>query len=284
MEKVFYLDIPVEERTVIDQSFEIRDLVYSKKMNVQYLVLLLSASSSKTYLGNCSKFLLIKTNIPETAEAYERDLPEKVSHFSDPIKNKEIELHRFLHHMDEGLGLILKAYPLPVFVLGAERDLGHFKKITRHEKSIIRYIHGNYEESSETEIREAMKPYISDWKHVKQQEALQKLDQASSEKRLACGINEVWASASRKNGQLLVVEKDFMYPASRGTNPDTIFRAELSSTNPFYIKDAVDDVIEKVLECGGEIEFVDNGVLRAYGHIALIQYHSSPMDENYHFM
>jgi len=41
----------------------------------------------------------------------------------------------------------------------------------------------------------------------------------------------------------------------------------------FYIKDAVDDIIEKVLENGGDIEFVDQDVLRDYGHIALIRYY-----------
>jgi hypothetical protein len=51
IEKVYYLDIRVEEKIVIDESFEIRDLVYSKKQNIQYLVLLLSAERSKMYLA-----------------------------------------------------------------------------------------------------------------------------------------------------------------------------------------------------------------------------------------
>ena len=31
IEKIYYLDIPVEEKIIIDDSFEIRDLIYSKK-------------------------------------------------------------------------------------------------------------------------------------------------------------------------------------------------------------------------------------------------------------
>src|SRR6516225_10080227 len=50
IEKVFYLDVPVEEKIVVDEKFEIRDLVYNKKQNIQYLVMLLSAEASKTYL------------------------------------------------------------------------------------------------------------------------------------------------------------------------------------------------------------------------------------------
>src|SRR5215813_2482294 len=54
IERVYYLDIRVEERIVLDESFEIRDLVYSKKQNTDYLVLILSAGKSKMFLGNCS--------------------------------------------------------------------------------------------------------------------------------------------------------------------------------------------------------------------------------------
>jgi hypothetical protein len=35
----------------------------------------------------------------------------------------------------------------------------------------------------------------------------------------------------------------------------------------------VDDVIEKVLENGGDVEFVDEGVLKDYHHIALILFY-----------
>ena len=47
----------------------------------------------------------------------------------------------------------------------------------------------------------------------------------------------------------------------------------MSSNNPFYIKDAVDDIMEKVLQNGGDVEFVENGVLKDYERIALIQYY-----------
>ena len=38
IEKVFYLDIAVEEKIIIDDSFEIRDLIYSKKQIHKYLL------------------------------------------------------------------------------------------------------------------------------------------------------------------------------------------------------------------------------------------------------
>src|SRR5690242_3031048 len=53
-EKVLYLDIPVQEKIIVDGSFEIRDLLYSKKEMQQYLVLVLSGKFSKVYVGSAS--------------------------------------------------------------------------------------------------------------------------------------------------------------------------------------------------------------------------------------
>ena len=51
-----------------------------------------------------------------------------------------------------------------------------------------------------------------------------------------------------------------------------IYKNDDSLQKPFYIKDAVDDIIEKVLASGGDVEFVDEGILKDYNKIALIEY------------
>jgi hypothetical protein len=93
------------------------------------------------------------------------------------------------------------------------------------------------------------------------------------DKKLEYGIKQVWQAASQKNGRLLLVEKNFMYPAHQGAQPESITREDFSLNSPFYIKDAVDDVMEKVLTCGGDIEFVRDGTLKEYGRIALIKFY-----------
>jgi hypothetical protein len=259
VEKVYYLDIALEENIVIDDSFDIRDLVYSKKQEIMYLVLLLSASESRMYLGNCSSFLLIKSNVPHNAHAFDYDAPEKVGNFSDPVAYRELQLDKFLFHMDQGLSWILKAYPFPVFVLGAEKVLGHFRQITRHEKNIVGFVHGNFLDATESTIRTAMEPHLADWQKVRQTHLLNRLGAAADERKLSAGIREALKASACKNSRLLLVEKGY----SETTH----------GNNPFYIKDAVDDVIEKVLSGGGDVEFVEDGALKAYDHIALIRYY-----------
>jgi len=273
IEKVYYLDIAVEERVVINESFEIRDLVYAKKQVIQYLVLLLSAERSRMYLGNCSSFLLIKSNGPDNVHAYVNDTPERVANFSDPSAHKEVMLDKFLYHMDQGLAYVLKAYPFPVFVLGAERVLGHFRKLTRHEKNIVGYVHGNFLDATEAEIRRAMIPYLADWQKVRETASLNKVKAAADEHRLSAGIREAWKASSCMNSSMLVVEKGFVYPARKAAEPGAVQGKHTHEDNLFYIKDAVDEVMEKVLAGGGDVEFVEDGVLKEYDHIALVRYY-----------
>jgi hypothetical protein len=273
LEKVFYLDIPVEEKIIIDESFEIRDLVYSKKEIHKYLIVVLSGQRSRIYLGNTTQFVRLSSTTPESIGVYKNDVPERIANFSDPSERKEVLLDKFLHHTDSGLGIILNAYQLPLFVMGTERTVGHFKKISHHTNSITSLVHGNFDEASDAAIRTAIAPHVADWKKVKQNDLLHRLDAAKGAKKLASGIRKVWQEASKKKGRLLVVEKNYQCAARLQKNGQDILPKDAITDTPFYIKDAVDDIIEKVLKNGGDVEFVDEGLLENYQHIALIQYY-----------
>lgn len=273
LEKVLYLDIAVEERIIIDESFEIRDLVYAKKEIHKYLVMVLSGKSSAIFIGNTSSFIKIKSNIPEHIAALVHDEPEKTGNFSDPSAHREIVLKKFLEQDDKGLSSVLQSYQLPVLILGAKKVLGYFKSITKNDKSIIGYIHGNYENATERELKTVLHPYIEDWKKVKTQDISLQLERAADARKLVTGMKEVWKQASLHKGRLLVVEKNFTYPAEHTGSAELIDEVTLPYSKFSYIKDAVDDTIEKVLEYGGDVEFVDEGVLKDKQRIALIQYY-----------
>ena len=225
------------------------------------------------YLGNTNHFIRIVTGIPESIAAYKNDSPERVANFSDSAEQKEILIDQFLHHIDKALDNILKRFHLPLFVLGAERILGHFKKLTKHSGAVSKYIHGNYEEATFPELNQLLAPHVADWKKEKQRELLKKLEVANGKMQLAMGIKDVWREAMNHKGRLLLVEKNYMVAARHGSQEAVIYNEESSGNTSLYIKDAVDDIIEKVLENGGDVEFVDEGLLKAYQQIALIQYY-----------
>ena len=228
-EKVLYLDITVEEKIIVDESFEIRDLVFSKKQLHKYLVLLLSGKESRMYLGNSDTFVRIVSNTPDSV--YANEVPERVANFSDMSERKEIVMDKFLHYIEKSLEIILNAYHLPLFVLGTERIMGHFKKFTKHAVAVIEYVQGNYEEATVSELKEILEPHIADWKKVKEKDLLNQLEEAAGKKKLAVGMRDVWREAMNHKGRLLLVEKNYMYAAQNGSSEEVIYNAVKQTKN-----------------------------------------------------
>lgn len=91
-----------------------------------------------------------------------------------------------------------------------------------------------------------MKPEIVRSKYIR---LLQQLDDARMAGKLSMGIKAVWNTATHRQGSLLLVEEDY----------------------PFNSQEVIDDIMEKVLKAGGDVEFVQPGMLTAYQHIALVE-------------
>jgi hypothetical protein len=271
LSKVFYLDIPIEEKTIIDDSFEIRDLIYADQQTSKAIVLLLTGKHAKAFLAEKKHLLPLKLRYADTAE-FNNDPAQVVANFSDASAMKEMHTDKFLRGIDQSLTEILKIYNLPVFLLGAERLLGHFGRITANKASVADIIHGSYEESTDAELIRVLKPSIEKLRADNNVEVLRQLEQAQDAGKLELGVKAVWYAATRKLGKTLIVEKDFMYPADHTADEAHIQSHNTGTPTPFYIKDAVDDIIEKVIEYGGDIIFLDD-MLEEYQHIALIRYY-----------
>lgn len=258
-EKILYLDEALEEQILLDSGFRIRDLTIPHPDHVQYYVLLLSGQLSKMYLGDNYRLRLIKNNILRDEEPCSREQHRGAETCTQTCKRKQDLLDKFIYHMDEALGAILDGHPLPVFVLASEAIAGHFARITRNDRYIGLYIHEHCLEDTEEELLDLLQPYLGEWSEIRQQMALKQEAIAEGVHKLDCGIEAVSKSICAGNSRLLIVERGF-----------TAAPAVLSPA--FFIRDRVDALIEKVLERGGQVEWVDEGQLQDHGHIALVRY------------
>ncbi|MEN5193268.1 hypothetical protein [Sphingobacterium faecium] len=271
--KVIYLDFPVVERLVIDESFEIRDLFYNAKQQVNFILLVISAKKCQVYLGDCTSLIPAQSHVPKSVHAFINDSSERVGNFSDIIEHNQIIVDKFLIHIDDSLGKLINQHHLPVLLLGAEGILGQFKKLSKHTEWFMDSVAGNYERATIPRLLEIIAPSLHHWKIARQQKLLDQLDQAAAQDRLAYGIIDVWKEVQRIKGKLLMVEKSYHFIAQHGSDPSIIAPAIEPYDHSIYIHDAVDDVIEKLLTSGGDVEFVDDGVLEHYEHIALIKFY-----------
>lgn len=250
-EKIFYLDFPVEEKIIVNESFEIRDLVYAKKELHKYLVVVAGERCCKVFIGNTNTFIRIKSTVSE--------------HPGDA--NQERSLEAFIRQADAAVTTLRQAFPLPIFVLGIQRVTDYFRSITTNHSAIISYIQGNFEEASEHVLRIALTPFIADWKQLKMTELFQQINHAAHSGAICSGIQDVHRQLVSRQGRKLIVEKNFMHPAAADINKLDDLRDRARSA---YIHDLVDELIEKILAAGGEVEFVEEGSLKDFGQIVLI--------------
>lgn len=271
-EKVYYLNLPLTERICVDDSFAIRDLVGSKKESHNYLLALLSNTSTKVYLFSNERLTPIVENACNNITGCRKELDEVCTNREADPKEREKMLDKFLRHADNGLKLLLQSYPLPLFIMGAASTIDHFKSITQNGPGIVDYVAGHFGSKEEKELMQIMEYYVSDWKNVQQRQLLKQVEEANHLHKLSVGIKDVWIAASHKRVKSLLIEKSFTQPAGmRVSGAGLTFIPDQKMRDAFYIKDMVDDVIEKVLARGGDVAFVDDGLLQNYSKIALIE-------------
>lgn len=263
-EKIMYLSFPVEFRVHVDTDFHIRDIVHARKEDKSFLLVNLSRYATSIYLGNEHSFTRLNHNTRGQASLF--PVPSFPHHKSFTVRNDLCEdlLVKFLRQTDQALQILLTSYPYPVFITGSPKIIGEFKKLTKHEKSIVNCIHGHFADSSLQTLKEIVQPALHEWQQIKLKELRQKIETAADNSHLAIGIRDVWKQAKAHNASLLVVEEDFspaaiLHPLKEG------------SYNYLLASNTVDDIIEKVLDFGGEVRIVDPGSLTGYNPIVLIE-------------
>jgi len=268
-EKLLYLNFPVEKRINVDESFGIRDLVFSKKEAQEYLALQLSREACRIYLGSPGSFVGILSNTPQNAPiSHSATLVAAGSGLSKP---EDIKTENYIRYIDNVLDVILRAYPLPLFVLGNATITRYFKGLTKHAEAVINYLKGDYEKANAEQLNNLLQPQVADWRKVKEKRLLNQLEKTDDTQQLVTGINDVWREAMIRGGHLLVFEKDRFYSMDNSCT-DKVINEALKPYNSFScIKDQLDEAIGRVLENGGNVEFVDKDALKAYDHIALLR-------------
>lgn len=98
---------------------------------------------------------------------------------------------------------------------------------------------------------------------------IRRITRAHNENKLVTGISEVFIAATHNQCRLLVTEKDYINTLSMQRSK-TSYKTDPLFIKPFYIKDEIDEIIEKVFESGGDVEFDENHTLEEYNQIALI--------------
>lgn len=264
----FNLPFRVKPRALIDESFAIRDLVYALNRATPYRVLVLSHKSTlydawTTVLDEHrgKPFPMVHRG-PGGASKLPGGQGINRSAVRDEAQRK------FFNSVDKAVNDVHKANPLPLVVVGVERNLAFYREVTRHSEVLGGMLAGNYDRTSPSALGKLVWPVFQSGATVRKTEALVQLDEAVGAHRYASGIDQVWRAAIAAKCRTLLVEKEFKYPADVSPQGDRLL--PYSGQGAAALDDAVDAIIERVIDSGGEVFFYDSGTLDVHQRIATI--------------
>jgi hypothetical protein len=262
------LPFRVKPRAMVDETYATRDLVYTFNRTPPYRVLVLS---HETRLYDAWKTVLEE----------HREKPFPLVHRGPGGASKlpggqgvnrsarRDDAHRaFFRSVDAAVAAVQKKDPLPLVLVGVERNLAFYREVTSQAKAIVAMLAGNYDRTTPSELGKLTWSVFDSAETFRRTEALIKLDDAVSAHRHASGIDQVWREAVDARCQTLMVEKDFKYPAD--LSPDNYRLLPFTGNGAGSLDDAVDEVIERVLATGGETYFYSPGDLDVHQKIAAV--------------
>jgi hypothetical protein len=265
----------VKEKVAVSDSFEIRDLVEKERYDIEYYALLLTRTNFRLFKGFEGKLTEISDlNFPATFDGVDYEIP---AHELQPV-NSDQDLERdrsvtansaeeFYNIMDKKLNTYLKI-ETPFIIAGPEKEVAMFLNHSTHKNQIKEKIIGSFNGHTlsklETRVWRAIQVYLK----KEERELLHRLRDAGRE-FISSGLRDVWYDAKQGKGQILLVERDLQIEAYLGEDE---FNLQLTpdSQVKHKVTDAVDDVIETMLQKNGKVVFVGNGLLKDYNGIAMI--------------
>lgn len=269
--KVLNLPFKVKPRVMVDETFATRDVVYAYNRAKPFRVLVLGHT---TRLFDAWNTILDEHRTKPFPMKHRgmgggSKLPGGIGVNTSGARD---EAHRtFYKSVDDAVAAIQKDSPLPLVLVGAERTLAFYQEVTRHASSIVGMLAGNHEKTTSAALGKLVLPVFEAGATVRRTDALVKLDQAVGMNRSASGMHQVWKAAVAGNVQMILVEKNFTYPADIGPEADRL--TAFTGKGAAALDDAVDEVIERVMSTGGEVFFYPPGDLGVHQKIAAVLRH-----------
>lgn len=268
--KSFPLSFTVDEQVVIEENFATRHLVHARNRSKRYYLLLLTLDICRLY--ECQRDQLHEIHFNGFPYKNQQDdvNTEWTGDFGvDRGRYDTRQGREFLHQVDESVDAIIGDNELPLVIAGVQRNLASFDKISKNRDRVIATVEGSYEKTPIPELAQIVWGAARKGFDRKRKEVLDQLDNAVGAKQFASGIDGVWRMAQEGRVATLLVEEGYHFPASVSDDGLSIKGVPENHTHN-TVADAVDEVIETVLQRSGQVVFQEQGALDEHKQIAAI--------------
>ncbi|WP_380168874.1 hypothetical protein [Jannaschia sp. R86511] len=259
------LSVPVTDRVVIDPTFATRDLVRALHRTPQHLVLCLTSTQARLFQGADELRPVHSHRFPLSND---RDRRRSASRPGLATADTTA----FLRIVDRAFGTYLRLHPAPVVLVGEERVVNEYERLSSHLDRCAGTLRANVTTEPLTRIAERVRPLLHTYLLSRQDEALALLERRLWADRAAVGLPAAWLAARHDRPEMLAVEESLFQAARIGADGDTLDLVNdphQVRDDPDVVDDIVDELIELVLRRGGWVALVEDGRLAGNGGVAL---------------
>jgi hypothetical protein len=191
------------------------------------------------------------------------------SRSADSIDRME-RLRGALRNVDQHFGECYRNDPLSMVVAGEKEMQDIYTSVTAHRNAIVGRVEGDFSATSLNDLGKIVWPVVKEAISGLVEEARRDLEIAAKTHRTVCSLGAVSQLALAGVKATLLVEDDYHV---RGSISRTGQSLEISQDVGVMeeMDDAVDIVIEKVLESGGKVVFMPSGSLHHLERIVLLR-------------
>jgi len=277
--EVVHFPFPVNEKILLDKNFETRDLFYLKQLMSPYYVLSLGKKAVRLFAAQGDQFIEIKDgHLPmEFEEQYEYERASMGTSFGFSRKGFEkdksailkLRIESFFKEAGSHLATYVNKNNHPLIVAGTKDLVAEFRSHFTFDKKIAGEVIGSFKDENLFTLR--TKAFASLIKHQKEEikNKITEFIEKDTLRHLAKGIQEVWQAAHEGRGLTLLVEKEY----SQRTylrDGDPLLHLQAPKGKYTLVPDAVDEIIETVVEKGGKVLFTEKNKLKVFDSIALL--------------
>ncbi|HZH70085.1 MAG TPA: hypothetical protein VFD80_06520, partial [Flavobacteriaceae bacterium] len=262
------LPIAVSQRVILDTTFATRDLIRAEHEQEAYYLLVLSKNEARLIEAlNDMVVREVKGEFPHENETlYITDRHKRNTAGADDKMIQE-----FFNRTDKLVQRAIDKNRLPIFVVADERNFVHFMDVADHKEHYVSRIvkHHGDEKTTAPQLVKTAWAEVQAFNREKNAQRITDFKKASESGKILSDPNDIWKAILEGRGQILFVKKGLFMPAiilDEGIKIVTEqYKDQVNS-----VDDIIDEMIEHILNFGGDAVFVEDDSLQQYQGLALV--------------
>lgn len=264
MAEVVKLPVAVTDRVIIDHDFATRDLIRALQSDVHYYILTLSEHQSRLIEAHRGEVLMeygARHTFPIENRLYSTHADKRKQAGTEEDLMKE-----FCNRVDKAMQEVHATNPLPVLLVGEERNVAFFKQVADHPSWYIGHYATSPDNVKARELAEHAHGKIKEVMDKRRAEAVDHLGKAQGANKLLDDVGDIYRAIMEGRGDTLYVEEGHFQPALIEGTKVTL---KNEANEPGVMDDIIDELVENVLNFKGHVVFTPTGSLATYNKVCL---------------